>query len=529
MFGKYTPTQKLHHNKNSNKKKRMKKEMKKKETPNTLRTAAIYIRVSTHGKQEELSPDSQKKLAIEYAKNHGYLVSNEYIFLDSGISGRKAEKRPEFKRMIALAKSAEHPFQAILVWKFSRFARNQEESIVYKSMLQKEHVEVISISEPIIDGPFGGLIERIIEWMDEYYSIRLSGDVTRGMMEKAERGGYLAIPPYGYDRQKGQSIPTINETQAATVRHIYHMYLEEGLGTVDIARKLNHAGIHTRTGSLWECRSVEYILKNPFYIGKVRWNRQDHETHSIRDESEWIIRDALHTPIIPEETFYAVQTRMKETFSPARRRCVSASRHWLAGILYCSCCQKRLAYSPGHDKRTGKNHPYFQCYQYGKGLCEESHAISIPKAEEAFINGLEEFIQSDGYSYEVKNSTEQGNQELSRLSDTLSSISKKEARIKAAYLDGIDTLEEYKENRKKIGEEKEVILKKIKELTPDPENEPDYRSISIQKAEELITNLKASDKTEEQKAIMVRSVIEKVIYDKKNHHMEFHVYVVRLP
>lgn len=80
----------------------------------------------------------------------------------------------------------------ILVWKFSRFARNQEESIVYKSLLSKKHnVEVTSVSEPLVDGPFGSLIERIIEWMDEYYSIRLSGEVTRGMTEKALRGGYL--------------------------------------------------------------------------------------------------------------------------------------------------------------------------------------------------------------------------------------------------------------------------------------------------------------------------------------------------
>lgn len=71
--------------------------------------------------------------------------------------------------MIAAAKSDGHPFDVILLWKFSRFARNQEESIVYKSMLRNKcHVDVVSISEPLIEGPFGGLIERIIEWMDEF-------------------------------------------------------------------------------------------------------------------------------------------------------------------------------------------------------------------------------------------------------------------------------------------------------------------------------------------------------------------------
>ena len=96
------------------------------------------------------------------------------VFFELGISGRKADKRPEFQKMIGLAKSSDHPVDVILVWKFSRFARNQEESIVYKSLLRKQsNVDVVSVSEPLIDGPFGSLIERIIEWMDEYYSIRL--------------------------------------------------------------------------------------------------------------------------------------------------------------------------------------------------------------------------------------------------------------------------------------------------------------------------------------------------------------------
>ena len=52
------------------------------------------------------------------------------IFTDLGISGRKADKRPSFQEMIGLAKGPDHPVDCILVWKFSRFARNQEESIV---------------------------------------------------------------------------------------------------------------------------------------------------------------------------------------------------------------------------------------------------------------------------------------------------------------------------------------------------------------------------------------------------------------
>ena len=149
----------------------------------TLRMGALYIRVSAH-EQDELSPDAQKRLLLDYAKSSlGIVVQKDAVFVES-VSGRNVKKRKEFQRMIAQAKSPEHPYDVILVWKFSRFARNQEESIVYKSMLKKDRVDVISVSEPVIDGPFGSLIERIIEWMDEYYSIRLSGEVLRGMRRK---------------------------------------------------------------------------------------------------------------------------------------------------------------------------------------------------------------------------------------------------------------------------------------------------------------------------------------------------------
>lgn len=212
-----------------------------------LKTAAAYIRVSTHD-QEEYSPESQKKLIREYAKNNGYLLPEEFIFQDDGISGRKAEKRPSFMKMISIAKQPSHPFDVILVWKFSRFARNQEESIVYKSLLRKENnVDIISISEPLADGPFGSLIERIIEWTDEYYSIRLSGEVKRGMTEKVSRGEPVTAPSFGYRIENKQYI--VNQDTAPIVKMIFQDFIS-GVPYQTIARKLNGMGIRTKRGGL---------------------------------------------------------------------------------------------------------------------------------------------------------------------------------------------------------------------------------------------------------------------------------------
>ena len=143
-----------------------------------MATAAAYIRVSSE-RQDEYSPDSQIRLIREYAEKNGYEIPDGFVFFDDGISAKSAVRRVEFNRMIAMAKEKTPPFDAILVWKFSRFARNQEESIVYKNLLRKKGIQVISISEPIIDSPFGDLIERIIEWMDEYLSLIHISEPTR--------------------------------------------------------------------------------------------------------------------------------------------------------------------------------------------------------------------------------------------------------------------------------------------------------------------------------------------------------------
>ena len=172
--------------------------MKKTSVP--LEIGAAYIRVSTDD-QTELSPDAQLREILKAAKADGFVIPKEFIFIEKrGISGRRAENRPEFQKMIATAKSQKPaPFSRLYLWKFSRFARNQEESTFYKGILRKKcNVDIKSVSEPIMEGMFGRLIEMIIEWFDEYYSINLSGEVTRGMTEKALRNGYQTAPCLGY-------------------------------------------------------------------------------------------------------------------------------------------------------------------------------------------------------------------------------------------------------------------------------------------------------------------------------------------
>ena len=468
------------------------------------RIGALYIRVSTDD-QAELSPDAQKRLLLDYAKKNGIIISNDFIFSES-VSGRHVQKRPEFQRMIGIAKQPSHPIDVILVWKYSRFARNQEESIVYKSMLKKDHVEVISVSEPLIDGPFGSLIERIIEWMDEYYSIRLSGEVLRGMKEKALRNGYQSSPCLGYEAIGHGKPYQINEAEYAMVSYIMDLYDNQNMDETAIARKCNDLGYKTKRGNPFELRTIDRILQNPFYCGIVSWNGVEFEgAHEVR---------------ISKERFDRRQRLIASRKRPMKARSVSTCKHWLSGLLKCSVCGATLSYT-GNGKC-----PYFQCWKYAKGFHKTSVALSVRKAEEAVITYFDQILSGADFTYVRKDEpTADNTAAIEQIQRELSKLATRENRIRDAYESGIDTLEEYKankdrliSNRLQLENELEVLQKEQK----DKELNKDDVLYEIKSVNDILKN---PDVSYEEKGTLIRTIVDQIVYDKESGKMYFDIIV----
>ena len=491
-----------------------------KEKVSERNTGAIYIRVSTD-KQEELSPDAQLRLLMDYAKNNHTDIPMEYIFQDNGISGRKANKRPAFQQMIALAKSKEHPIDTIIVWKFSRFARNQEESIVYKSLLKKNNVDVVSVSEPLIDGPFGSLIERIIEWMDEYYSIRLSGEVMRGMTQNALRGHYQGDAPIGY-RSPGNKKPPEKDPKTIQIPIAMKDLLLSGSSLLQIARKLNEQGYRTKHGNLWDARGVRYVLENPFYTGISRWNYTD-RGRQLKPADEVIYTKGNWEPLWDKATLEEIKKHLAMNMRKTKSRDVSAAKHWLSGLLICSSCGGTLAYS------GTKNNRGFQCWKYTKGFCNESHYIGIHPIEKMVIEYLESILHSPAIVYTVISSASaDANSKLADLEKQLQKVENKEKRIKAAYLNEIDSLEEYKANKAALLKERAAIEKNIKLLTisnTDMSKEEMDKKMK-QNISALLTVLQDDSADYVQKGNMMRNVVDHIVFDRGNTSLDMFLKLV---
>ena len=467
------------------------------------KVAALYIRVSTED-QAELSPDAQKRLLLDYAQKNDMIVSGDFIFTES-VSGRHAQKRPEFQRMIALAKQPSHPIDVILVWKFSRFARNQEESIVYKSMLKKDNVDVISVSEPLIEGPFGSLIERIIEWMDEYYSIRLSGEVLRGMKEKALQNGYQSSPCLGYNAVRRGKPFVINEAEYAIVSYVMDLYDNQNLDETAIARRCNDLGYKTKRGNAFERRNIDRILQNPFYCGTVRWNGIEFEgTHEVR---------------LTKERYEKRQKLIASRKRPIKARNVSACKHWLSGLLKCSICGATLSY-------TGNNKcPYFQCWKYAKGFHKVSTALSVKKAEEAVINYFEQILDGAEFTYVCKRKAIDHSQQIEQLQKEIDRLTMREARIRDAYENGIDSLEEYKVNKERLVSDRLELTAALNQLLQEAQTEVPDQTEVLKEIRSITDVLKNPDVNYEEKGNLIRSVVEQIVYDKESGKMSFDIII----
>lgn len=483
--------------------------------PTTLEIGAAYIRVSTDD-QTELSPDAQIRVIMDAAKADGYIIPKEYIFEEKkGISGRKADNRPEFQRMIAIAKSQKPaPFKRLYLWKFSRFARNQEESTFYKGILRKKcSVDIKSVSEPIMEGMFGRLIETIIEWFDEYYSFNLSGEVIRGMTEKALRAGYQTTPSLGY-AAIGEGKPfVIDEKFYAAAEFIFQTY-HSGRDMTATARAANQRGYRTRRGNFFDRRAVYRILTNRFYIGEVVWNGIAFQgTHETRSSITSIFED--------------VQKRISSEYHPQNRREASANAHWLSGLLKCSTCGGSLGFNRSNDQK--KRPDFFQCWKYAKGVHPGSCCVSARIAETAVIDSLQKAISANEIEYEyIRKANDSIKGEEIIIQDALARLQIKERRIKEAYENEIDTLEEYRQNKLRLKAERETLLADAQRIqqkvSQEAESMPDKAQVmrKVSRVCDLISDPAVDNET---KGNALRSVVKKIVFDRKLGRFSFYYYI----
>lgn len=459
-----------------------------------MQTAAAYIRVSTED-QTEYSPDAQLRAIKSYCEKNNYFLDPAYIFADEGYSGRKAEKRPAFMRMIGTAKKKPAPFQAILVHKFDRFARSREDSVVYKSLLRKEcGVSVISVTETIENDKISLIMESMLEAMAEYYSINLAEEVKKGMTEKARRGEPMTTAPFGYKIENKKLLPDPREAEA--VRRIFSDFVS-GESYFGIAHALNDAGFRSKRGNRVDTRMIQYMIHNPVYAGYIRWTPTGHGADKRYDftNPDTMIVKGQHEPLIAVPTFEAAQKRAAEirAIRMPYYRAQTNKSHWLVGLLRCSC-------GYGMSNSNG----YFVCTGYVHGQCTERSSVRVDVLEAAVLQHIREAVTNPGgITYErVRDST------VDKQIDTaIAEAEMRMRRTKKAYERGIDTLEEYALNKSRL--QADLDKWKAKRSPPGSESFPDSIRNTMRDMLEQPGN----------RASIARRFIKQILWDKRSQHL----------
>lgn len=406
---------------------------------NISKKAVIYARVSSEKQDVDLSISAQLRALREYAKNNNYEIMRDFI--DEAETGRTTA-RPAFREMISLARHPQKPFELILVWKYSRFARSREDSIVYKAMLRKNGVQVVSINEPLDDTPTGRLLEAIIESLDEFYSDNLGEEVTRGMRESASRGFYLSSkPPYGYikirakDGEKERTKLEIEPNQAPIVASVFQGILN-GKGLTEITKELNGKGIASPKGKGWSKTGVRIILSNEAYTGTLVYGRNSKRGFDpIRVESACptIVNHAVF-----EQVQELIEARTFKNIHPKR----ASSLFLLSGITFCGHCGKALT---GQVAKSSK-FAYYVCgtlSKKGAGSCL-AHYHNSRAFEQKVIQTIKDNILTEEnlthlaevVNQEMDENSKQFREELNTVYDEMTDVNHRLERLYDAVESG---------------------------------------------------------------------------------------------
>lgn len=331
----------------------------------------IYARYSAGPRQTDQSIEGQLRVCTDFCKQRGLTVIDTYC--DRHISGR-TDERPEFQRLIADAKRKK--FEAVVVYKTDRFARNKYDSAVYKRELKRNGIQIFYAAEAIPDGPEGIILESLMEGLAEYYSAELAQKIKRGMHESALKCQSTGSGrPLGY-RVDEQKRFQIDPESAQTVQTIFEQYIK-GESNAAICELLNSRGLRTAQGKPFNKNSINRIIKNRKYIGEYRYHD--------------IVVEGGMPAIIPKDTFNLAQAEME------RRRTRKAPKspkaeYLLAGRLFCGHCKGPMQGVSGTGKSGNKWYYYYCGNTRGKNKTCDKKQVSRDRLERAVVDFTVRYI-----------------------------------------------------------------------------------------------------------------------------------------
>ena len=375
---------------------------------------ALYCRLS---RDDELQGDSnsiinQKKILQKYALEHGY--TNFRFYIDDGISGTTFN-RPGFQEMIADVEAG--IVKRVIIKDMSRFGRDYLQVGMYTEIMFPEHdVHFIAVNDGVDSTKGDNEFTPFRNIINEWYAKDTSKKIRAVMRVKGNAGEHLTVNPiYGYMKSPEDKKQWIRDEDAAQVVYEIGLYVMEGYGPQQIARKLKERKILTPAAYYaskgikcnakpsddpydWDNTTIANIMENwREYLGHTvnfKTRKKSYKSKKVirNPESEWMIFENTHEPIWTESIADAVKLA-RET---RRRPTKMGEMGMFSGMMFCADCGAVLY----QCRATGfrRDQEYYLCsgYRKGKHVCPTPHSIRTVILEELVLHNLREIVSFAG-------------------------------------------------------------------------------------------------------------------------------------
>ncbi|WP_416199076.1 MAG: Recombinase family protein [Sporanaerobacter sp.] len=556
---------------------------------------AIYTRVSSakQAAEDRYSLEVQKERCEALLISQGYKKENFVYFCDAGISGTTIVERDELKELLEKLQESNSGIDGVCCYDLSRISRSISHTLKIFKLLKENNLRLFTC-----DGAFMGNIDSqsakimisIHSMLNELFIDQLRERVKAGLEKSVEAGNYYGGPaPLGYryefystkqeenkdfkqDKKtkkkdiKKRLVTDIEEKQI--IELIFNLFTIEKYSIKNVAQYLNLNGYRTRKGKQFATATVQKILENPIYCGRLFWGKRKQKKKTEQGVRIWEKTDIYsidffdlpqgnHEPIITEEFFLETVERLRSrkinrknnNMAEAmayitKREYEDAHKKMFINILHCPNCGGKMTSSlqPGHRRADGsisKAKVYYKCstYNAGKNLCDGYYSVQEERVfnliKEDFFKRLKEAFllvkEYQNYLREKHGTREEMlfDKEINKIKEDIKNIEKNENRLITKIDNLIDRqLGEEKNSLKykrleKMIKETEDEIEKVQELKKEQQN----KIISAEKRREaLFTEVKKQEEynnTEEyftslsllQKRELLEKVYNKIVID----------------
>ena len=350
------------------------------DAPHDPRRIAFYTRISTDEDHQKYSLGAQQERLEAFCKaqwDDDWRLHKLYRDTESGTH----MNRPGLEEMLDDAET--QAFDTLLVFRVDRLSRKVRELAQMVDELTTHGVVLKSITEPFDTANAAGkMMLQMLGVFAEFEHTTIVERTKVGMEKKAKGGTWVGgVVPYGYQLDPDQGL-MIQEDEAVIVKKMFKMYTVGKEGTHTICHALNDAGHRKRSGKKWDKRVILHMIKNPLYVGKLRWQE--------------VVYEGNHDPIISEGLFEKAQAILQARVKDLNgRRFHNGDERLLAGTIKCARCKSHMVGVSTHKKE--RRFPYYICStRWNIKDCDQDY-VRADLLETAILRDITTMFQDEAF------------------------------------------------------------------------------------------------------------------------------------